>query len=255
MRDENDEIVRMVGTINNVDEVIKSEEALRYRAEFDPLTGLYNRQAFLNYAAYLLEKNPNVRYGVVVLDVNRFKFINDVYGYEEGNALLRYIAAVIRTSVRKETDGYCRMYGDEFAILAAYEDKDDLTALCGVITKRVAEYALGYQAAVSSGIYVVEDRSAPVSAMCDWAALAQKTVKGSTLQNWAFYDEALRLRQLEEPRKLFPKWKRRLPPASFSFICSQAPHARRQNCGRGSAGAVASPGKRDYFTRALCAFV
>jgi len=94
------------------------KESIR-RAETDALTGLYNR------AAYDLRLERAVkrcaRQGepltLMLLDLDRFKEINDTHGHQYGDEYLRRMADAMRAAVRTEVDHPCRMGGDEFAII------------------------------------------------------------------------------------------------------------------------------------------
>lgn len=92
--------------------------ALRRVASVDPLTGLFNRRSFNR--AIERERNRCVRNGksfsLLILDVDKFKDINDRYGHAAGDAVLRRLAAVLKAAVRK-VDIACRIGGDEFAVI------------------------------------------------------------------------------------------------------------------------------------------
>lgn len=90
----------------------------RLIATRDSLTGLYNRLAFLQTLdkRISLTTTKSARYGVMFIDLNKFKLINDQYGHEVGDNVLR-IAARRLTSVAGSDDMVARLGGDEFAIL------------------------------------------------------------------------------------------------------------------------------------------
>ena len=70
--------------------------ALKYRAEFDLLTDLYNMHTFYSQAAQAVHAYPERRYSIVRMDIDRFKVINDLYGLKEGDKLLIAIADLLR---------------------------------------------------------------------------------------------------------------------------------------------------------------
>lgn len=186
-------------TVNDVDEATKSIEALKYRAEFDPLTDLPNMTAFYSKAEKLIQENLNKKYVVIRMDINRFKFINDIYGMEEGDRLLCFIADIIRHHI-PETEAYGRIGGDVFCICMEFEKKQELIELMDQISLELNAYNLGYKVVPAFGLCVIEDIKVPVSILCDWAGLAIKTIKGNMIRKWAFYDDKLRAKQLEEGR-------------------------------------------------------
>lgn len=195
--DESGDIKRVIGTINDVNEAVKSENALKYRAEFDLLTGIYNTQAFYVHASQNLKRYPTEKYAIIRMDINRFKFINDLYGMEEGDKLLRFIAEILRKNV-SEKDIYGRIGGDVFCICASYQKEEELTEFTCQLRSALSEYVLGCEVVPYFGICIIDDRTVPVSILCDWANLALKTVKGNNLKSYAFYDDQLRAKQLDE---------------------------------------------------------
>ena len=100
--------------LNSLDATIRSLEGL---SGTDPLTGLLNRRAG---EKRLAEDAARVRRGgstltIGVLDVNNFKYINDTYGHQVGDACIRHVAEVIRRNIR-DSDWLARWGGDEFVL-------------------------------------------------------------------------------------------------------------------------------------------
>jgi diguanylate cyclase (GGDEF)-like protein len=122
--------------IRNTDEQLSglSEQALR-----DPLTGLLNRRAFHERMAE--EGNRAQRYGenfaLILLDVDRFKSINDTFGHGVGDDLLRWLGRVLMEHTRV-ADSPFRIGGEEFAILAPTASPDVAMAV-GERIRRVVE--------------------------------------------------------------------------------------------------------------------
>lgn len=106
-------------------QVMESHEQLRYLAERDSLTGLRNRYFFdesLNDEVTRSVRN-NHPLALLLLDVDNFKRVNDIFGHQAGDAFLKEIARRLESTVRK-SDKLCRLGGDEFAIIV-----DDLPQL------------------------------------------------------------------------------------------------------------------------------
>ncbi len=106
------------GIARDVTERKKFEEELAYLAYHDSLTGLYNRKAFLEKLKETLifaKRYQNER-SVFYIDLDKFKEVNDMYGHETGDKLLKEVADRLKISVR-ETDHVCRFGGDEFTII------------------------------------------------------------------------------------------------------------------------------------------
>jgi len=103
---------------------------LQINATTDPLTGLYNRRFFEDY--FEKELNRSIRYthklALVVLDLHRFKEVNDRFGHPQGDALLQMAASTLRKSLRT-SDYAFRIGGDEFALLLPQSDTEQATTL------------------------------------------------------------------------------------------------------------------------------
>lgn len=111
---ETGEIEKMVLAIASIDEEKKREEKLKYRAEHDHLTGALNRTAYSR-----LEKEYSKNVGpmaVMIMDIDNFKTVNDTYGHNVGDDVLKEVATLLQNSFRK-TDHVIRYGGDEFVIL------------------------------------------------------------------------------------------------------------------------------------------
>ena len=211
--DKDGKVDRIIGTVTNIDEAVRAEETLLYRAEYDMLTGIYNIQAFYIQAEKLIYKVPRRKYAIIRMDINRFKLINDVYGREEGNRLLCYVANILRKKMKKDAC-YGRLSGDVFYVCTAFSKEEELIEVIDSIEKELTGYGMGYRVTCSFGICQVPDRKVPVSSLCDWANIAQKTVKGNMVRRYAFYDDKLRAKQLEE-RKIESEMEEALENGEF----------------------------------------
>lgn len=190
------EITRVVSTILDVDEQTKAYNALRYRANYDSLTSLENKDQFFITAASFMERDVCANYAIIVFDIDKFRIINDVYGTKTGDGILCYIADAMRKYVKEGC--MCRMYSDNFAILMKYTSEDEIVQTMSKIVNSLKKYPLDINVKLSYGVYKVDDPSIQVSVMCDWAGYAKKTIKGNALRSGVFYDETLRENMLED---------------------------------------------------------
>lgn len=97
---------------------VKLREQLREQSTRDPLTGLYNRRFFLDYAKRELHRCTRGKRsaGVIALDIDHFKTFNDTYGHDAGDEVLKMLAEVLQTLFR-EGDVPCRIGGEEFIVM------------------------------------------------------------------------------------------------------------------------------------------
>ncbi|MBN2894439.1 MAG: diguanylate cyclase [Campylobacterales bacterium] len=103
-----------------ITERVESEEKMRLLAYFDPLTDLPNRRLFSDRLAQLqaLSKRHGTYAMIMILDMDKFKSLNDRYGHDVGDQLLIEVAARLREQIR-QSDTAARFGGDEFAVVAA----------------------------------------------------------------------------------------------------------------------------------------
>ena len=112
------------------EQVEKKTASLQYLAHYDTLTSLPNRLLFIDRLeqSILHAKHQKIDLYVLFLDLDRFKEINDSYGHEVGDQLLKAISKRLRQCVREE-DTVARLGGDEFTILLADLDQGSVTLI------------------------------------------------------------------------------------------------------------------------------
>ena len=135
------EVVRVVGTLVDVTEHKTAQERLLHDAVHDNLTGLPNRELFLDRldAALLLAQNdPRVRPTVICIDVDRFRHINETIGLSAGDSILLTIARRL-SRILKAQDTLSRIASDQFAAVVASEtETDQIIALANVVRRALS---------------------------------------------------------------------------------------------------------------------
>ena len=117
------EVVRLVGTLTDVTEFKNAEERLLFDAVHDNLTGLPNRELFIDRmeAAFgFARADPQIRPSIVVIDLDRFKQVNDSVGIAVGDSILLTIARRL-SRLLKPQDTLARLSGDQFALILLSE--------------------------------------------------------------------------------------------------------------------------------------
>jgi diguanylate cyclase (GGDEF)-like protein len=130
---------RIVGSMTDVTERRSLEDQLRRQALYDHLTGLPNRQLFLDRLSQAMlasRRQPEHAYTVLWMDLDNFKLVNDTKGHLFGDQLLIEVADRIRAHVR-ESDTAARYGGDEFLVLL--QDARDAAMIEGVV-QRLSEH-------------------------------------------------------------------------------------------------------------------
>jgi len=131
--------LRFVAQTKDISERRRMEKALRHLADHDPLTGLWNRRRFDEELTRQVARCQ--RYGeraaLLVIDLDRFKPVNDTAGHRAGDTLLRAIGHTLGKRIR-ESDALARIGGDEFAILLHDVTSDEAGRLGRELTDAIA---------------------------------------------------------------------------------------------------------------------
>jgi diguanylate cyclase (GGDEF)-like protein/PAS domain S-box-containing protein len=141
--------IGIVGVSRDITERKKSEERIRYMAQHDSLTGLPNRALFADRLQQALSycKRHNRALAVMLLDLDKFKPVNDSYGHALGDELLKQVAVRLLACVRT-SDTVARIGGDEFVILLHQVDDIDQAK---IVSEKIQ--------LVLSEFFVIEDNS------------------------------------------------------------------------------------------------
>ena len=192
LRDAKDRIVGLIGTIQDISERKQAEEQLQKLAYYDPLTGLANRALFRREMDSALARSARGSGGgaLLLLDLDRFKEVNDSLGHPAGDELLVKVAHLLAREIDK---GHflARLGGDEFAILALDSDHVAVarlaarivTAVSGSIVLELGEAAIG----TSVGIAMIPHDGASSSDLLRSADLALYRAKEDGRGCYAFF--------------------------------------------------------------------
>jgi len=132
---------------------LRLRDSLRKQAIHDPLTGLYNRRYLDDALSREVRRavRRDASFGIIMIDIDYFKQVNDQYGHDAGDVLLKEVAILFQTHLRGE-DLVCRYGGEEFVAILPEADIIETTAraeeIRKVVEERVVEYA-GQQISVT----------------------------------------------------------------------------------------------------------
>ncbi len=203
VRDEDGTPLYMIAQTEDITEKKAARERLAHQAVHDPLTGLPNRASFLNRLELALSEaeRRRRRVGVLFLDLDHFKVINDSLGHEAGDQLLVTIAHRLRRILRP-TDAVARFGGDEFTILC--EDVVESDAVMGLALRVLTEVSRPILltegevfVTTSIGIALSGDSSETPQTLVRDADTAMYRAKDAGRARADFFDERVRARTLE----------------------------------------------------------
>ncbi len=158
-----------ISVMRDLTERRRIEEHLLYVSSHDTLTGLANRSAFDEALAQLDERGPHP-VGVVMVDLDGLKDINDQLGHAAGDLMLRRVAHVLRVTFRAG-DVVARIGGDEFAVLTAGRDAAAVEVLAGRLQDAVeshnSQLHTGKPLKLSVGVAVADSGVSVAAALQD----------------------------------------------------------------------------------------
>lgn len=180
--------------ITNIDDEKNYRVKLSRQAKRDELTGLLNMKGFVD--AVMVQKTMGSEESAVLyIDVVRFKVINELFGIEEGNKLLCYIAGILREKMGRETP-IARLNADRFVMYIKLPD--NLEMLMDDISNKISEYEVDFEVTCNIGVYVTGHEAVSVSGMIDRANLALSAIKGSYSVKYNYYKDELRNELISE---------------------------------------------------------
>lgn len=164
---------------------------MREEQEHDPVTGALNREGYMHHAAKILASNPDEKFAILYFNISRFKTINDLFGYETGDLLLRKGINSLRSSFLRPLL-VARMEADRFAILVEQKNLDytRLTELLHTVYEKADMKVDIYGIC---GIYLIPEHcTLSVSEMYDRAKLAKNWIKNQYVQPYAVFQEQMK---------------------------------------------------------------
>lgn len=191
-------------------ELLKYE---KYRATHDMLTGLLNKEQFYIETAKMIREHIDTKYCIICSNIKDFKFVNELFGVEKGNEILRKEAEYIKDFADEEVVA-ARLRGDRFAMCmpkVRFDEKLIDKAVSGI---NAAFKNSLFHMHIFLGVYDIEDVNERVSIMCDKANFAGETIRNEYNINVAYYTEQLMLKSLEE-RKIIGEFDRALDNEEF----------------------------------------
>jgi diguanylate cyclase (GGDEF)-like protein/PAS domain S-box-containing protein len=215
-------VYRVAGTIEDITERRVLEDRLQHQAHFDSLTGLPNRGVFFDRLGQALNqaRRTEQSVGLLFVDIDNFKLVNDTMGHDAGDKLLAHTAQCLQQSVRAE-DTVARLGGDEFAIILPRVEKPEHAS--GIALKALSALSAplnveGHTLVVSASIGVAMSAADGMDAqtLVKNADRAMFRAKESGKNSYAFYTAAMNKRAAEQ-RDLERRLARALDEDQFSL--------------------------------------
>ncbi|WP_270526574.1 bifunctional diguanylate cyclase/phosphodiesterase [Longibaculum muris] len=182
----------------------KNNTQLYETAYVDTVTQGYNQTRFRIEAGQLISTHPPLTYTFLILDISRFKLINDAFGYQGGNRLLKYIHDVIKVKL-KDDEMICRIAADQFVILLHRHDESSIVELLDSSISQMNNFNKKLQEkyflTFTIGAYMIDDPNLSVVFIQDRANVARKSKacsKNHPFYRLTFFAQAEHQRMLKE---------------------------------------------------------
>ncbi len=166
-----------------------------YNAAFkDSVTDSYNMARFRFEMENILQQRLDQNFALVILDIDKFKLINDLYGFRQGDLVLNHVANVLAENTEKDKgEIFGRFMGDTFLLLLTYTKEKEIVKRINKIAQAIKNcYAvtdINYTISSYFGIYKITE-DLPFYLMLDRAGLAKKNAKESINEKYMFYDDS-----------------------------------------------------------------
>ncbi len=169
----------------------RHREADLYRSTHDPLTGVYNRNELYHQTEEVLKRDKKGDYTIIVSDIKDFKMINDIFGSEVGDEVLRRICGEACEQLQ-EGDILGRITGDKFGMLMKTENFRE--EVFTEVADRVShiENAISYPIIIQFGVYRITERHLSARIMYDRGFFAVGQIKNDLDKKVAYYDDKIR---------------------------------------------------------------
>lgn len=195
VHDAGGQIVNYIGIFTDISQIKAQQEKLERLARYDMLTGLPNRTLLADRlsTAIALTRRTGERTGVALIDLDGFKTINDTYGHETGDLVLKEVAQRLTRHIR-DTDTAARLGGDEFVlVLTGLRPGDEAHVLDKILAVLAEPYpleAFGSVAHLSAsiGLTLYPDDTADADALLRHAHQAMYSAKQQGRNRWHAFD-------------------------------------------------------------------
>ncbi len=188
-----------------------NEETVNKAAFVDDVTGDINKNKFLLDARMILDNSSTgEHFALISMDITKFKIINELFGLEQANVILKDIYNIIKRNLPDKSI-VARDFAATFIILYKFDKEeyitkyfinkilDDLKIYNSTIMQKTTEeddYKIATKLFAIFGVYIISDKTVSLLQMSDRASIAKRSIKDSVITNIQFYDDSYRSKML-----------------------------------------------------------
>ena len=177
----------------------KCEVSLSEMTKKDDLTNLWNYKELTRIIDKSI-KNKEIKNWIFVIDIKKFKVVNDTFGFKNGDKSLIEIAGILKNVFK--TTNIARISDDNFLVFKKGITYDDINAICGEVVAKIGMIdsyeGFNMKLVPSIGVYHVDNDCNDASSAVDRAIIARAEIKDSKILTYAIYDEMFREKLLNE---------------------------------------------------------
>lgn len=179
----------------------KEEQKSKEKAYRDSIANISSMEKFRIDAEPILSSNNKLNYYLISIDVDQFKLINDLYGYEDGDRVIAYLASVLQKSMGKDSL-ISRSNADCFIVLKKAKELAEveqyLTEVFENVDSDVEKYEGDYRIILKAGVYKIREDDFVLSSIMDKATMAKMNMEIGHQSSFALYSEAMRQKAIDE---------------------------------------------------------
>ncbi len=179
----------ILARVNRTIELSENKDIIS-ATQCDPLTGLFTREFFMEYAALHDRSYPYVGMDAIVMNINRFHLVNEMYGREFGDKVLQRVANKLRGITRQQKGVACRTYSDTFLIYTPHAVKPE--KILDEVVASIGDLLDHPRVRFRMGVYPNVNWMLDMNRRFDCALFACNSIRGDYTKQIAFYDEFLR---------------------------------------------------------------
>ena len=206
---------------------------LQYLAEYDQLTGIYNKGKFFEMTRDLLFAYPNENFVFIRMDIENFKLVNSYFGSSEGDRLLRRIGEVCQEYARehaKMTYGY--IHADIFCFCVPFEDAEELNRKLEASNHVFDKISDNFKIIPKFGLYIIDDKQLNMDEIYDRAIVAARSAKRNYICTYAYYEKQM-MDDLERESEIARDMQQALDEGQF-IVYYQPKYATKTNYPNGA---------------------
>ncbi|MEG0019532.1 MAG: GGDEF and EAL domain-containing protein, partial [Oscillospiraceae bacterium] len=190
----------IVCLLESADITKQKQDHLQYIAQLeklafvDELTESCTFYKFKKDAQIILQKAQNTAYFLVKLDIDNFKLINQLYGYENGDEVLRCVARALKATVQSQDEIFARISNDEFIALFSMQDSTTIKTKHNTFMQAFSNNDFAFKFTFPYGIYVIQPsdmKNLDVSELFEKVNIAHKAAKADKIKKFLVYDESM----------------------------------------------------------------